>query len=63
MTGITGLTGKPPRPSSTDEQSSLAPLRPYQSSVPQPYRAIGSDCSSLRSPYRVRLAARTGRHS
>jgi hypothetical protein len=55
------MTGMPHRPSSTDGQSSLSLLIAFRSSSFHPIGLSAKTARRLRSPYRVRLAARTVR--
>lgn len=55
------MTSMPHRPSSTDGQSSLSLLITYRSSSFNPTGLPAKTARRLRSPYRVRLAARTVR--
>lgn len=58
----TCLTGKPPGPSSIDGHPSLV-RRSLSVSPLNRIRLAAKDARRSRSPYRVRLTARTGRHS
>lgn len=62
MLVFTGLTGEPPSPSPSGGHLSLS-LAPRILVFRSTCRLSGRDALRLRSPYRVRLSARTGRHS